>query len=604
MSSTPTEMPAPQVRWDLSALFSSITDPKIAETWARAENAADAFAAKYRGKIASPDCTAELLAEGISELEALIQDAAKPGSYANLLFAVEANNPEITGFLQDQSEKGSGIRVKLFFFDLEIQAIGQDRMDAMLANPVLQKYKHYINQVRVSTAYTLSEKEEVILEETANTGVRAWVRLFEEVLAQHEFNFENPKTGSVDKLSESEILNLLRSPDRAVREAAGNGFSEGLGKLSHVLTYIFNNILLDKKIDDKLRDRPYAEHSRHMENELQKPTVDLVMRLCKEKQDLVARYYRVKREIMGLPELTHIDRYAPLFETKEQISYDDARTLIIEAFGQFSGEMSQRADEFFDKNWIDAEPRNGKTGGAFCSYNTPDTHPVIMMSYLNKMDNVMTLAHELGHGVHASLSRAQSYFNFHGTLPLAELASIFGEQVVFDRLVKEASEGDKLALYAEKIEGTFASVFRQAAMFRFEQRCHNLRREEGELNAEEIGAVWQDELQGMFGDSVKMGDQHSAWWSYVGHFIFAPFYVYAYSFGELLSMSLYSRAQKEGPEFEAKYIKMLEMGGSKTPEELMAFVGVNLDDEAFWLGGFEAIESMISTFEGLWAATK
>jgi oligoendopeptidase F len=341
-----------------------------------------------------------------------------------------------------------------------------------------------------------------------------------------------------------------------------------------------------------------------MENELQKPTVDLVMRLCKEKQDLVARYYRVKREIMGLPELTHIDRYAPLFETKEQISYDDARTLIIEAFGQFSGEMSQRADEFFDKNWIDAEPRNGKTGGAFCSYNTPDTHPVIMMSYLNKMDNVMTLAHELGHGVHASLSRAQSYFNFHGTLPLAELASIFGEQVVFDRLVKEASEGDKLALYAEKIEGTFASVFRQAAMFRFEQRCHNLRREEGELNAEEIGAVWQDELQGMFGDSVKMGDQHSAWWSYVGHFIFAPFYVYAYSFGELLSMSLYSRAQKEGPEFEAKYIKMLEMGGSKTPEELMAFVGVNLDDEAFWLGGFEAIESMISTFEGLWAATK
>jgi oligoendopeptidase F len=604
MSSTPTEMPVPQVRWDLSALFSSITDPKIAETWARAENAADAFAAKYRGKIASPDCTAELLAEGISELEALIQDAAKPGSYANLLFAVEANNPEITGFLQDQSEKGSGIRVKLFFFDLEIQAISQDWMDAMLANPVLQKYKHYINQVRVSTAYTLSEKEEVILEETANTGVRAWVRLFEEVLAQHEFNFANPETGSVDQLSESEILNLLRSPDRAVREAAGNGFSEGLGKLSHVLTYIFNNILLDKKIDDKLRDRPYAEHSRHMENELQKPTVDLVMRLCKEKQDLVARYYRVKREIMGLPELTHIDRYAPLFETKEQISYDDARTLIIEAFGQFSGEMSQRADEFFDKNWIDAEPRNGKTGGAFCSYNTPDTHPVIMMSYLNKMDNVMTLAHELGHGVHASLSRAQSYFNFHGTLPLAELASIFGEQVVFDRLVKEASEGDKIALYAEKIEGTFASVFRQAAMFRFEQRCHNLRREEGELNAEEIGAVWQDELQGMFGDSVKMGDQHSAWWSYVGHFIFAPFYVYAYSFGELLSMSLYSRAQKEGPEFEAKYIKMLEMGGSKTPEELMAFVGVNLDDEAFWLGGFEAIESMISTFEGLWAATK
>jgi oligoendopeptidase F len=278
--------------------------------------------------------------------------------------------------------------------------------------------------------------------------------------------------------------------------------------------------------------------------------------------------------------------------------------MVLKAFGGFSVEMQERAAEFFDKNWIDAEARKGKTGGAFCSYNTPDTHPVILQSFLNKMDDVMTLAHELGHGVHASLSRAQTYFNFHGTLPLAELASTFGEMLVFEELVAQSSPKDKLALYAGKIEGIFATVFRQAAMYQFERRIHEHRRSQGELSPEDFGYHWQEELQAMFGDSLKLGDQHRSWWMYVDHFTAVPFYVYAYSFGELLVLSLYEMAKQEGPGFADKYIEVLRLGGSKTPQELMTMLDVDLQSERFWRGGFAAMDKFLVEFENLWAAVK
>jgi oligoendopeptidase F len=326
-----------------------------------------------------------------------------------------------------------------------------------------------------------------------------------------------------------------------------------------------------------------------------------VIDVCRENYGLVSRFYTVKRGILGLEELTHLDRYAPLFEAEREVSWDEAKQIVLTSFAGFSQEMADRAAEFFDQNWIDAEPRKGKRGGAFCSYLTPDTHPVVFQSYLNKSDDVMTLAHELGHGVHASFSREQSYFNFHGTLPLAELASTFGEMLVFENLVSEASTKDKLALYAEKIEGVFATIFRQAAMFRFEQRSHQARRTEGELAPEDFSAIWQEEMQAMFGDSVKLGDEHRHWWLYVSHFFASPFYVYAYSFGELLVLSLYQIAKEKGPAFADDYTKLLKLGGSKSPKELMALVGIDLDDREFWLGGFRALEGLVAEFERLWA---
>jgi len=600
MSVTPTIEP-PKVRWDLSALFNSIDDPRIGETWETQMGRADAFAERYRGKIDAPGLTAETLADALKEIESIYNEVSKPMGYSQLLFSTDSGDPKIGAFMQKQREKGTELSVKVMFFELELQAADAAVIDRLLEDDALANYRHYVQTARALSPHRLSEPEEIVLEETANTGSRAWVRLFEELTANHVFRIHLPGKDDIDTMSEQEVLALLRSPDRLVRQAAADSLTAGLKEMERVLVFNYNNLLQDKAVEDRLRKFDYPEQSRHISNELDKETVDLVVRLCKENYGLVERFYNVKREILGLPELTHIDRYAPLFESEEQVGWDRARQIVLDAFASFSSTMEERAREFFDENWIDAEPRLGKRGGAFCAYNTPDTHPVVFQSYLNKMDDVMTLAHELGHGVHASLSRSQSYLNFHGTLPLAELASTFGEMLVFERLVAEASVKDKLALYAEKVEGVFATVFRQAAMFSFEQRCHQTRRASGELTADQFGDLWHEEIQSMFGESVKIGEQHRMWWSYVGHFVFAPFYVYAYSFGELLVLSLYQMAKAEGPGFADKYTDVLRLGGSLTPQELMSIVGVDLKSEAFWRGGFTAMEAFVAEFERLWA---
>lgn len=593
MSSTAT---LPQ--WDLSALFSSKDDPKIEQTWSEAKSRAESFAKQYRGTINHSDLTASRLLEAIVEVESISVLMSKAVGYAHLLFASDSSKPENGAFLQKQMEKATGLNVMLMFFELEIQAMPGEWIEKLLQDPILAGYKHSIHVTRAYSDHRLSEAEEVILEETANTGIRAWNRLFDEVTSNHTYRMTMP-SGETEQLSQEEVLDYFRHPDRAVRQAAADAFTEGLSVLQRVLVFTYNTILLDKGVGDRLRNYGYPEQARHQSNELDKETVDLVIQLCRENYGLVSRFYKVKQQILGLDELTHIDRYAPLFEAEEEVTWDRSRDIVLEAFGQFSSVLAEKGKEFFDKNWIDAEPRKGKHGGAFCSYNTPDTHPVLLQSFLGKMDDVMTLAHELGHGVHASLSRKQTYFNFHGTLPLAELASTFGEMLVFEKLTSQANLKDKLALYAEKVEGIFATVFRQAAMFQFEQEAHN-RRKEGELTAEELGEIWQTKLQEMFGDSVRLGEQHKYWWSYVSHFYGSPFYVYAYSFGELLVLSLYQMSKAEGPSFADKYIGLLELGGSQSPAELMALVNVDLQSEEFWRGGFSAMERLVEIFESLW----
>lgn len=596
-----TETALPEVRWDLSTLFSGREDPAIDRTWNEVLARADKFAERFRGRIDSPNLDAKTLLEAIKELEAISNEVAKPYNFAELLFAGDVSDPANGAFLQKQMEKGTELSVKLIFFELELQAADANVINRIMADPSLANYRHYVDVVRVLSPHRLSEAEEIILEETANTGQRAWVRLHDEVTTNYPFKYISPDSGDTEVLTQAEVLDRLRDPDRAVRQAAADALSAGLKDLQRVIVFTYNNLLQDKKVGDRLRKHPFPEHSRHLSNELAAETVDLVIRLCREHYGLVSRFYKVKREILGLDKLTHIDRYAPLFETKEVVDWSDGKEIVLNSFSKFSQEMSKRAQEFFDAGWIDAEPRKGKTGGAFCMYVTPDTHPYVLMSYMNKLDDVMTLAHELGHGVHASLSRAQSYVNFHGTLPLAELASTFGEMLVFESLVEKADLKDRLALYAEKCEGVFATVFRQAAMYQFEKECHRRRREEGELTAEEFGGLWHEKMQEMFGDSVELGEQHRDWWSYVGHFFFAPFYVYAYSFGELLALSLYQMSKTGGPEFEAKYLEMLRLGGSRTPQELMSTVGVDLNSQQFWLGGFEAMEGLVGEFERLWA---
>ncbi len=581
-------------RWNLGDLFSGMDDPRIEETLASALARAEKLQADYQGKLLAPDLTAQTLGAALREYEAIQQEASKPGAFASLLFATDTGNAARGAFLQKMRERGSQLTLPLLFLDLELAAAPDEVIAPLLETPEVAPYAHYIGTVRAARAHMLSETEERLMEELANTGARAFDRLFDETTGTATFTLGG------EELSQAQVIAKIMSPEREVRRTAAASFSKGLESQSRLLTYIFNTLLENNHVQDRLRKYPTPSSSRHLANELSEETVRLVVETVVRNYPLVARYYHLKREVLGVDTLTHYDRYAPLFETEETVSYPQAQGIVLDSFGDFAPEMRRLASEFFDKRWIDAPATKGKDGGAFCAYVTPDTHPYVMMNYLGRMKDVMTLAHELGHGVHASLSRSQTLLNFHGTLPLAELASTFGEMLVFEKVTQQASLKDKLALYAEKIEGAFATISRQTALYRFELAIHTHRRTEGELTTAEFGDYWQREIQAMFGDSVELGDEHRLWWSYISHFVGTPFYVYAYSFGELLVLSLFQQFKKEGAAFAERYLAMLSAGGSLTPQELMSKVGVDLNDPAFWQGGFDVLAGMVDEFEALW----
>ena len=500
------------VHWNLDDLYQSMDDPRIEEILTASQTRAEKFAADYKGKINAADLSAETLGAALREYEDLQQEAYKPAYFASLLFATDTSDAARGAFLQKMREAGTRLALPLLFLELELAAVPDETMAPLLDAPTVAPYKHFLGTVRASREFMLSETEERLMEELANTGGRAFDRLFDEVTAMAVYGFNG------EELSQAQVLAKIMDPDREVRRQAAEAFSAGLEKHSRTVTFIFNTLMQDKAVKDRLRGFQTPQQSRHLANELSEETVSLVVDTVVRNYPLVARYYDVKRQILGLDTLTHYDRYAPLFQAEEIITYPEAQKIVLEAFGDFSQDMRDRAAEFFDKNWIDAPATKGKQGGAFCSYITPDKHPYVMMNYLGRMKDVMTLAHELGHGVHASLSRSQTLLNFHGTLPLAELASTFGEMLVFEKVTQQASLKDKLALYAEKIEGAFATIPRQTAMYRFEKSIHEHRRTKGELTTEEFGEHWQREIQAMFGDSVSLGDEHKLWWSYIGHF--------------------------------------------------------------------------------------
>ncbi len=598
MTNAPETAPAPDlhndVHWNLSDLYSGMDDPRIDQALDDALARAQQFQADYKGKLNSPELTAETLGAALRDYEALQQDASKPAYFASLLFTTDTSDPARGAFLQKVRERGTQLAIPLLFFDLELAALPEATFAPLVQSPSVAPYAHFLHTLRLYRDHLLSETEERLLEETANTGGRAFRRLFSETVSNTVFTFRR------EAMNQAKILSYLYDADPNTRREAAEAFTAGLQENYRAVTFIFNTLLQDKNVSDRLRSYEYPEQSRHMANELPRETVNLVVDTVVRNYPLVARFYAIKREILGLETLTHYDRYAPLFEADASVTFPDARQIVLDAFGDFSPAMRDRAGEFFDKSWIDAPPALGKEGGAYCQYVTPDVHPFVFMNFLGRMRDVMTLAHELGHGVHASLSRKQSLLNFHGTLPLAELASTFGEMLVFERVQSRASLKDKLALHAQKIEDSLATIPRQTALYRFEQAIHKHRRSQGELTPDDFGSLWQQEIQAMFGDSVQLGEEHKLWWSYIGHFVNSPFYVYAYSFGELLALSLYRQAQTGGPEFARNYLDMLAAGGSLSPQKLMAKVGIALDDPAFWQGGFDVLEGLVSRFEQLW----
>lgn len=588
---------ARDVTWDLTDLYKGPDDPALEADLTAARSRAVAFESAYRGKVATlTSQQAESLLNAVGELEGLAEQMDRPAVYASLLHAGKTDDPRHGALLARTQEQRTEINQHLIFFDLEWVQVPDAIANALLDDTRLARYRHLLEQKRVWKPYYLSEPEEKILDTKGITGRSAFGRLFEETTATLRFPFRGER-----QLSLQEILAKLYDADRDVRRAAAEGISQGLRDNARLLTFIFNNIVLDHQLDGQLRRYPSPMTPRNLANEISDAVVEALMSATERSYSLVQRYYRLKGRLLGLDALYDYDRYAPLFADMPECPWPIGRAIVQESYDAFSPRAGDIVREFFEKNWIDAELRDGKRGGAFSSSAVPSVHPYILLNYTDRLRDVMTLAHELGHGVHQYLSRGQGYLQCDTPLTTAEMASVFGEMLTFRRLQERYSEPrQRLAMLCSKIEDAFATVFRQVVLTRFEQALHRTRKEQGELSAPTINELWRAANAAMFGDAVTLTDGYDWWWTYIGHFIRSPFYCYAYAFGELLVLALYQKYRHEGEVFVPRYLDLLQAGGSQAPDVLLrTHVGVDVNDPAFWGLGLQLLGEMVSEAEHL-----
>lgn len=592
------------VAWDLSDLYRGVDDPQINRDLESALRRAQAFEKAYRGRINCDGGPApELLLAAMQELESLFEQMDKPAVYASLLHAAKTDDPARGALLARTREQRTVINKHLIFFDLEWVQLADGPARKLIHAPALAKYRHYLDQKRAWRPHYLSEAEEKVLDEKNVTGRAAFVRLFDETVSALQFPFDHD--GRTELMSMQQINAKLYDADRGVRRAAAAGWTKGLKDNARLLTYVFNTLVLDHKSDCELRKFPSPMGPRNLANEISDTVVNALMTAAERHHGVVQRYYRLKARLLNVDQLYDYDRYAPLFPDQPACDWRQARQTVQESYEAFSPRAGAVVREFFDKHWIDAELRTGKRGGAFSSSAVPSAHPYILMSFTDKLRDVMTLAHELGHGLHQYLSRPVGYLQCDTPLTTAEMASVFGEMLTFRRLQELFPEPrTRLAMLCSKIEDAFATVFRQVVLTRFEQLLHQARREKGELTAEQINELWLTANRPMHGDVVKLTDDYGWWWMYIGHFVHVPFYCYAYAFGELLVLALVRKYQQEGQAFVPKYLDLLSSGGSDAPHVLLAKVGVDVNDPNFWELGLQLLGQMVSDAEGLAAELK
>lgn len=581
---------AEAVHWDLTDLYPN--RESLEQDLVIAEEEANRFASQYRGNISAMD--AAELAGALKAYEVLQDRIGRAYTYAYLQWSTNTEEAARGALLQTVREAYTRISQELIFFELEWAAVPEERARQLLSQPELEPYRHYLELQLLQKEHLLSEPEEKILAEKAVTGAAAWNRFFDETLGAARFNVDG------ESKTEQEVLAMLYEPDRAVRQKAALAFTEGLQRHLRELTFVFNTILADKASNDRLRKYKTWLSSRNLANEVSDDVVQALIEAVTSRYDLVARYYTLKRRLLGLDEMYDYDRYAPIGEADTVYTWSEAREVVSSSYHAFHPEMGKIVDYFFDRNWIDAALAPGKRGGAFSHGAVPSAHPYILMNYTGKIRDVQTLAHELGHGVHQYLSRKQGVLQADTPLTTAETASVFGEMLVFQRLMQqEDNPRNQLAMLAGKIDDTIATVFRQVAMNRFEDRIHTARRGEGELSPDRFSEFWLETQTDMFQGSVILGEHYRFWWSYIPHFVHTPGYVYAYAFGELLVLALYARYKEEGAVFADRYLGLLEAGGSDWPHKLVGKLGIDLTDLSFWNEGLGAIEDLIVRAEEL-----
>ncbi|MBP7006363.1 M3 family oligoendopeptidase [Patescibacteria group bacterium] len=573
-------------RWNLEDLFASPTDPAIEQTFLRASEMAKDLVTDFKGKL--PSLEAAAILDLLQRYENALQTITKPVAYASLRHATDTRDAEREGFQRRTRARAVSIERDLLWVDLELAQLPEATLNALLVAPEVAPYKHVLEKILASKPHQLSEAQEQLIADLEQTSGRAFATLFEQEDSTKLYTFKQTQRTCTD------LLKDLKSPDRETRHEAADAISAGLQEEEQRRSFIYTTLIKHKETLDRYRAFAIPEASQHLANETTAEAVEAMALAVEAHTGSFQRYYQWKAKKLGIETLTDYDRYAPLSNVEKTYTFDEARAMILRAFERFSPVFSDLAKKFFDNGWIDAEPAPGKRGGAFCSYVSADLHPYVFVNFQGNINDVLTLAHELGHAIHASLARPNGYLQFDTPLTLAETASVFGEMLTFDLLRNELTDPkDRQALMAHKIESIFATVFRQITLYRFEQKAHTHVRANGFATPETYHKLWEEVHTSLFGNALTVTPGYRRWWSYISHFFYVPFYVYAYSFGELLTCCLYEQSQHNPEAFREKYIAFLSRGGSANPATLLAPLGINPESTETWAKGLDWIDQLI-----------
>lgn len=579
--------------WDLTHLYSAPDGDDLKADLEKGRAMAETFAATYQGKLAELD--GKSFAQSLKEFEALEDVLGRVVSYAQLLYAGDNTDGKIAQFYQNMQEEITDLSSLILFYTLEINKLDDAVLENLLKDDLAGAYRSWIMDVRVHRPYQLSDDMEKLLMEKSVSGKRAWNRLFDETMAGLRFPFQG------EEVTNSEILDKMSSSDGAVRKEAAKSFGKVLGDNIRLFSLITNTLAKDKATEDQWRGLERPISARNLSNLVEDEVVDALITSVKESYgDLSHRYYALKAKWFGVDKMDYWDRNAPLPEDDDRhIPWSEAQETVLKAYGAFNGDMADIAKRFFEESWIDVPPRAGKDSGAFAHPVTPSAHPYVLLNYHGKTRDVMTLAHELGHGVHQVLAAKQGALMADTPLTLAETASVFGEMLTFRSMLdQETDEKRRRIMLAGKVEDMLNTVVRQVAFCDFERRVHD-ERKKGEITAERLGEIWMEVQSESLGSAFRFDEEYQHYWAYIPHFIHTPFYVYAYAFGDCLVNSLYDVFQNGHEGFQQKYLDMLSAGGTKRHKELLAPFGLDASDPDFWKRGLKVISGFIDELENV-----
>lgn len=578
-----------QPTWDIETLVDGRGEAGVDELLAEARTRAEKLA-ESKGKVASfrgPD-----LGAFMTELGVIRELVGRAASYARLAFSADTTDEATGALMQKAEERATEIGTMLLFFELEWNELDEAKAEELMADASVDNARHHLEVLRRYRRHLLTEPEERILAEKSITSSNAWMRLFSDLTSAIDVEIDGART------TLEEALARQQSHDRDVRRTSATAITEALLPGIRTRAFIYNMLAQDKATDDRLRSFDHWLQSFNLSQEASDESVDALVTAVRNRYELVHRWYAIKARIFGIEKLAYYDRNAAVTDDDAEMEWNEAEHVVLDCYNSFSPQLGNLVGRFFEERWIDVPARPGKVPGAFCAPTVASHHPYVLLNFTGRRRDALILAHELGHGVHQALGSSQGPFHHSTPLTVAETASVFGEQIVFNRLLEMAgSPLSRFALLAEKVEGALATVFRQVAMNSFETLVHNERRTEGELSVDRFGDLWFETQSELLGDAVELEDEYRSWWSYIPHFIHVPGYVYAYAFGQLLAVSVYGIYEQRGADFVPSYLEMLAAGGSRSPEDLARIVGCDLGDPSFWDGGLAVIERDITAAE-------